>query len=1273
MGDLATHLQLSSANQGMDVLLRLMESKSWEDIIELSKYMQVLPELQRLPFEDVVIKGIATETEKLESELKSLEDSTSDSCATDSYPIVCCGIQLLSLHGNFSKLGFQLSKFFDLRQQLVQKIAQLSQNIELGDETSKDHDASQTVKNKLQKSLLLLKRIPGHIQSIEQSWSYVGDIPQNRLEAWPIKSKLERCHQLSEQFFEEKIIPKIILQRRDLAAFLFRSHFDNTLLKPEHRKAYIDALKKATKLQEACHLKLIQNQESNKAKKILYQLQWIQCLLPPQSIVDFISSYFEFRFLPPMEDSEKRIKSLIQAEQQLPSTELWLSTPANQRQKLLPYLQGLRKRISEAKAKTYLVDERPSRALEDIISGLKQGWEWSATLLESSKSELLPHLEEIVGDDEDYLINLHLKRLTNTNPYQEQLESSCSSHFDQSTQELENPGEDALFIGVTELCRAIQLGFPSEQSESLLQQYLARIQDAKDKKLQSLSLEVGSALGEALSTRSLSGQTNQSAVAKGDVGQHLQKLYENFKDVMLQQDPFANETKKALEDILSQANSLIQEAKSIEQSRKSTVMEDILNGEDKESMRLLLTDFKSIQNLVKMLHLDPELLETNKDRFKLPVEQLLMHSYTDFLSHVISRQIKHKDNPLLNHFGAELTQWINFGLPSPIWWKDEESMLDAAHEKFPVMIDEPFSDGAETEKQNLIENDRYIICRMFEWLKFENEEALKVPYRKAMSICCSHITNGIVAIRKLAQEKFQTILDNVASVDPNGMLRQFIESMRKASAQINSLDIMKNSGILPVKFDRSIEPRVRAFLENCTKNLAETNPKVFQYVQEQVPKVYALDRSEFALGTLLGDKEKALKRYLHMNLSELTQSYLRPSNKSSLPNKINNSCLRVQQGINFRRSDSRNLRYSPVIFDNDHIHTPQSILEKITAYEEMFPIIDRISGSRQIMTENDIKFSPDDHGLSQEGMNLYQDQVERYLSNALKLARQLRIIVIPGQGTGNYDPTTHTLCIPMHTGNGRSEDMTILSALADYLYHVKVVNEGSEIEEEICHILNKKGKSSLKPGTHDAKLKITQLLYQELGGLAGVDRLQRNAENISNILGRAILGTDQTMIYRDLRELSAPQKQQRYKSDKKLMSLGERVAEVCCTYLDEPDIDSEYRKKYSTRVFHRLNESIRHLIRDEIYDLGVLFYHYRCINEAFQAFEFITQVEPEFPEAHWGLGTSTRHVDMNLLAPMQKQSIAIGAFKRFSNFQQVGPFWKKRANDLSKKLSEEMS
>ena len=119
--------------------------------------------------------------------------------------------------------------------------------------------------------------------------------------------------------------------------------------------------------------------------------------------------------------------------------------------------------------------------------------------------------------------------------------------------------------------------------------------------------------------------------------------------------------------------------------------------------------------------------------------------------------------------------------------------------------------------------------------------------------------------------------------------------------------------------------------------------------------------------------------------------------------------------------------------------------------------------------------------------------------------------------------------------------------------------------------------------------------------------------------------------------------------------------------MDE-NVTSEQKKQNPERLYSRLSESCRHLIRDELYDLGVLQYHYGSINEAYATFEYITKVAPDFPEAYWGLGTVARHGETNVISSMQKQTCAISAYKQFSGFPQVGLFWKKRATDLSKKI-----
>lgn len=1251
MADLATRVNLTPQSEGTDAVFRLIEAGHWDDLCVLAKFNQILAGETKLPIENTLIKKLLKESHRLKL---FLDDPESDE-ELPSFQATHCATELLHQHPEFTKLSLQLQKFFDFRTELIKRI-----------ETQEQPELQK-------KYLLCLSRTPGQCNPAERFWKDIGPCPENVQNRWAPKSKDERCQALVDMFFLQKTIPKILLQRRDLASYLFRQHFwSKEGLKPDIQKTYLEAFQKALKLKSACSLELLRTQEPGKAKKILFQLHWLQCLLPPTSIVDFSSAYFEFRFLPPSSQPEERIKALTQAEQQMPSSAMWLSTPKEERPKLLPYLQGLEKRIAQTKAQAYLSDDRTSRALESILHGVKHDWPWSIDMLKTHSHDFLPLIQDSTDDDQCYYTNLLISKHRHEHPdLDSHIEKAAATRYDHSAKLIEEPEDDTLFTGAAELSRAIQLGFPENEAQGLYTQYINLIDEAKDRKLQSLSLEVGSALGEVLSTRSLSSEQN-SHVAQGNVGDHLQKLYENFKDVMLQQDPFANDTQQALKDILNQAQSLVEEAKSIEASRSTTVMDDILLAEDKESHRILIEDKKSIKVTIEelLLQFQGQASESSKENHKIPIEQSLMQLYTDLLVHISTRQIKVKNNPLLQHFGHELVHWINHGFATPKWWGNTSQHYDLVNDFFKTQP---------TEDLPNISTDRYIISFMYQWIRFENEEALKVPYRKAMSIVCSHITNGIVSTRKLAQEMFNDLLNKLKPIDPQGQIQQIAESMRKASSQISSLEIMKKGGILPIKFDRSIEPRVRAFLETCSKNLAQISPQAFKFLQEQAPKVYELDRAEFMLGTILSDKEKALKRYLHMNLDELTQSYLRSSNKGSLQNKITNTCLRVQQGINFRRSDARNLRYAPVVPDDGFKHTPASIEKRLNEFEEMFPIIDRISGSRQFIQEEELVFTPDTHVFSKEGLNLYKDLIDRYLNNALKLARQLRIIVIPGQGTGNYDPTTHTLCIPEHTGLGRSEDMTLLSALADYLYHVKIVNEGAEVEEELCALINKKSKSSFKPGSHDTKLKITNLLYQELGALAGVERLQRNPPNISSVLGKAILGTDQTMIYRDMRELSAPQKQQRYKNlraryacDKRIIPFLERVADVAATYLDDSDLTQSYKKQYPLRVYHRLSETCRQLIKDEIYDLAVLLYHYGAINDAYQIFEVLTQAEPDFPESYWGLATSARHAEMNLVAPTQKQATAIGAFKRFGSMKQVGPFWKKRANELSKKLSEEM-
>ena len=1221
----------------MDAILRILEEERYDELRSLADYDRALHENPTLPLDVVLSQRVLNLLESFSGpdlpgkfkEASLIENLTG----------------LLDRHTELHQLSRNLQKFYDVRRALIERSLKMKAGTELD------------------RTLNLIATLPGPIEVEEGRWHDHGlresrGLPRRIEEELNTRTNEERCTKMADELLVNQSIPKVHLQRRELALFLFRKGVIEKKLPLQLQERFEKFYPKALQLKKGCTLEILRTKDPAEAKRLMTKLHLIQCMVPSSALIDFASAYFEFRFLAPPSKPEERLKGILQTESQIPAARLWISCRREMRKKITPYLLGLQKRLAHTKAQYYLEDERPTKALEEVLKGLGMAWDWSLEMIRDNGNELLPHLTECADEDRIYFTNLVLSSRARGNAFiDEHLTESASTLYDQAARFSDGRDENDLYRGTFTLSRAVQIGFLRDEAQGLINSFGERLKEETQRQMQSLSLAVGSALGEAMSSASLIPEASGG-------GGNLEKLYETYRDVMLQQDPFAEETKKALKGILDQAAKMVEEAKSIDHKSASSVLEDIQKGDDKEGSKLLLDDRDPIVTLLEELYLS----EDEPKPRRQPTEQVLMNQYSDFIAHVISRQIKVKNNPLLQHLGDGFIDFVNTGRPDPLWWGEEGG--EEAESTFPKSA---------VEGEGIIRSDRYVICRMMDWLCFENEEALKVPYRKGMSVVCTQITNGIVSTREMAEKHFEELTTLLGRSPRTASALPIVESLRKADSQISSLEVIKKSGILPVKFDRSIEPRVRSFHQTLLGQLKGFGAEIFKAVMERLQVVSKLDRAEIQLGAFLGDKERDLKRYLHMNLEELTRSYLRSSNKGSLQSKISNTCLRVQQGINFRRSDARSLRYSPVVFDDDPTHSPESVDAHLKKFEEMFPIIDRISGSRMSISEEELAFDPQSNVLDQDGMREYQEMIDRFLDNALKLARQLRILIMPGQGTGNFDPTTNSLCLPMHTGNGRTEPMTILSSLADYLYHVKFLNEGTQAEEELIAVLNKKSKSSLKAGTHDSKLKVTQLLYQELGAMAGLDRIPRNSTNISSVLGQAILGKDQTMIYRDLRDLSSPQKQQRYKSlqtryrtDRKIIPFAERVAEVAATYLQEGSTNKEEKKGQHIRVYHKLLQSTRQMIRDEIYDLGVLMYHYGSVDAAFGAFDFLIQAEPTFPEAFWGMGTTCRHAKVTVITPTEKQSKAIDSFKRFSSFKEVGPFWKKRASELEKKLMDDL-
>jgi hypothetical protein len=341
MADLATKISLTSKPEGMNILMRLSESKSWSDLLDLAKFNYILADHKRLPVGSAILKDLKSELQWFIEKINSLEEASDGDLVVESddelvthFSATHCAIDLIDGGASDQALTETVYDFFDVRQRLIDSLLEVS---EMSDA-------------RLKAKLMVLSHAPGSVHPCERHWKRFARGPKPRVALWKQKMNVKLCEKLAEQFFDQKVIPKVIQQRLNLARYLFNQHFwTEEGLGEKYSTIYEQAFEKALKLQSACTLDLLRTQDQAKAKKIHYQLKWIQSLLPPQSIVDFASAYFEYRFLPPVSQNEERILALTQADQQLPNLVLACSTSASHRPKLMPYLQGLVKKLLRVK------------------------------------------------------------------------------------------------------------------------------------------------------------------------------------------------------------------------------------------------------------------------------------------------------------------------------------------------------------------------------------------------------------------------------------------------------------------------------------------------------------------------------------------------------------------------------------------------------------------------------------------------------------------------------------------------------------------------------------------------------------------------------------------------------------------------------------------------------------------------------------------------------------------------------------------------------------
>lgn len=1078
----------------------------------------------------------------------------------------------------------------------------------------------------------------------------------------------ERLSQLSADFLNQRKVPVNYIQREQIAKYLFKKFYIQQDL--ENGDVYEKTHDELKAIIKTVDMEWI-NSKSDPFEK-LKSLHQVQCIFPYDAIVNFASSYIEFknaRSFPGENPDDTEIQHIIQAESQVPGASELKSHVDNQHYyDFVKYLYGLNSKIAKHKSSAYIKDGRYNNAFPLLSHSLRKNFSWAKEMIEQHAEDLLKESDSMKYGEQFHFV-LHAKKYSHENPYVSKKIKSLSDHyFKDGSEKAEDCHPETTYHGLRELYRSLVLQHPTEECLPVLEQYKSNINLLSKQEFQSLTLEVGDALGEAMSKGSLASAGHDSGDDK-DVESKLDDLYGKFKDVVLQQNPYEKKTRETLSEILEEAKALVDEANSIDKLPGLTVYQRLQEDKKGDGYKLLLGEKKSIRSALHFQHIEggdihEEQLPNGRIEKSYP-EQTIIYNYTELLCSMVHREITKSNNPLLLKLGDGLEDFLNYGKMDRNWWKEQEQK---------EIIDDKTLDIQYPEKK-IIVNDRFMIGNVLNWLRFENEEALKVPYRKCMSIICAHITDGIVSSRQKAEETFKNLIEKFKGHDQFDVIVNILTSLRKSTYQINSLEQLKKTGFLPKNFDRSIEPRVRSFTNDLNGQLARFGHDILAIIKQFLPVVYIHDANEFKLGMVLREKEKSLKRYLQLNLEDLTRSYLKESNRSSIPTKIRNICIRVQQGINFRRGDMKNIRYSTVITEESDHHTPDSILELLNSFEENFPIIERITGSRQTHDTNKLVFKPDVHGASTQALFKYTVQVNEYLANSQKLARQLRIVILPGQGTGTYEPLSNSLCIPMFTGKGRSREMTLLTALADYLYHIKFLNEPREKEQELIDVINKKSKSALKAGTHDSMIKITNLIYLEIGNLCGIDKLPPNPNTISSLVGKSILGSSNTMIYRELRELSSPQKQDRMNFLKakyqimKNIPIEKKLQGPIIEMIENGSKNPDLKDLSFNRLFGRLSNEDSFIIKEELYDLGVLLYHFNHFDPSYEIFQWLTNLDQNFAEAFWGLGTVAKHPDVSMGIENERIAISIRSYRTFSTFKKVSAFWKKRAVEFVEKLS----
>lgn len=748
---------------------------------------------------------------------------------------------------------------------------------------------------------------------------------------------------------------------------------------------------------------------------------------------------------------------------------------------------------------------------------------------------------------------------------------------------------------------------------------------------------------------------------------HEEKLYDNFKqeiDIELQTlDSLRMRlTYTAGDENLGHLLDQIELAAkkyegSLEREKKKDSHHDELHHLKKiisSSQHSLYSDWKELQNKLEGAH--------NRESFLHKRCSQISQRYSYILENLISNLIEYKINPS-SGLSKELQSLIDDGLLSSellaLCGKPESKDL-------PEWIEGLSKQSPEVRQQNLH------FTRMSDWLSIELQNSLETPYRKA--VYQTLLFYHQLMRRLLNNLEFQEVHlhEDLLQFENCTQLRQELTTLRKITFFTTAFEQALEKGRSVSSAQRIREyTKLSALLKTKQVELQHKfdllgwGNSFKQYVVTLQKNLKQLMIVKHQVKSLLVKVEK----YLEQKLPTLKQRALDQYEQQSITYRLQQLLLEVKHSAEVKGTETT---FLPILKPGEANISLNLLSEGISKLEKYFPIFKRPLGS---LKEPDPKpISLDSWLTIDTDLPLEKKliELEDQLRNYQLKTRETRVLILPSEGQGSYDPFTNTLIVPQVSQSDNSLE-GLYKAIATYLYRTRIQNN-TLAHKELVEILGQRHKSIKK--RQNCERIIVNAFSKHLMEVTGLIHTSGHTQKEKKVISSHLDHPNHLIQCREI--INIPMDKRESFLGSILDTLGikkcQHIGEQIIRKFEDPElreINTEMpEKERLISIFENFDSETRLQLTEKIFDLGVIEFHKHHLESALECFIILTHINPESQEVWWNVATILNFHPFEGYSYLVKdrKKTALEAYRKFTQTNGVSEYWVRKARLLSQEL-----